>query len=134
MIVYFSSVSNYTHRFVEKLDLPAIRIPLNNEPLILDQEFILLTPTYGAGGKGYVPKQVIKFLNNEDNRKNLRGVIASGNTNFGEDFCKAGQIISAKCNVPLLYRFELMGLKEDVETVKEGLKLFWEQPLLTTMH
>lgn len=125
MIVYFSSVSNYTHKFVEKLDLPATRIPLNGEPLSLSQEFVLLTPTYGAGGKGYVPKQVIKFLNNEQNRKNLRGVIASGNTNFGEDFCKAGRIISVKCNVPLLYRFELMGLIEDVEKVKEGLNLFW---------
>lgn len=129
MIVYFSSVSNYTHKFVEKLDLPATRIPLNGEPLSLDSEFVLLTPTYGAGGKGYVPKQVIKFLNNEQNRKNLRGVIASGNTNFGEDFCKAGRIISAKCNVPLLYRFELMGLNEDVEKVKEGLNLFWHSDI-----
>lgn len=128
MIVYFSSVSNYTHRFVEKLDLPSQRIPLNNELLTLNDSFILITPTYGAGGKGYVPKQVIKFLNIEENRKNIRGVIASGNTNFGEDFCKAGQIISAKCNVPLLYRFELMGLIEDVQKVKEGLNLFWEQP------
>ena len=133
MIVYFSSVSNYTHKFVEKLDMPATRIPLKDEVLLVDEPFILITPTYGAGGKGYVPKQVIKFLNIEANRNKIRGIIASGNTNFGEDFCKAGQIISAKCNVPLLYRFELMGLNEDVAKVKEGLKLFWEQPpLLTT--
>jgi len=125
LIVYFSSVSNYTHRFVEKLDLPSLRIPLNGELVIPNYKFVLLTPSYGAGGKGYVPKQVVKFLNNEDNRKNLRGVIASGNTNFGEDFCKAGHIISEKCEVPLLYRFELMGLNEDVEIVKEGLNKFW---------
>lgn len=132
MIVYFSSVSNYTHKFVEKLDMPAIRIPLR-EVLCIDEPFVLITPTYGAAGKGFVPKQVIKFLNIENNRNKIRGVIASGNTNFGEDFCKAGQIVSAKCNVPLLYRFELMGLKEDVEKVQEGLKLFWEQALpLTT--
>jgi len=133
MIVYFSSTSNYTHRFVEKLDLPAMRIPLH-EVLLIDKPFVLITPTYGAGGKGFVPKQVIKFLNIEDNRNNIRGIIASGNTNFGEDFCKAGQIISAKCNVPLLYRFELMGLIEDVQKVKEGLNLFWEQPPLIITH
>jgi protein involved in ribonucleotide reduction len=125
LIVYFSSVSNYTHRFVEKLGLPAERIPLNGEPLQMSQQFVLLTPSYGAGGKGYVPKQVIKFLNDDINRLFLRGVIASGNTNFGEDFCKAGHIISEKCEVPLLYRFELMGLNEDVEIVKEGLNKFW---------
>lgn len=129
MIVYFSSTSNYTHRFVEKLDLPAERIAVHGDPIVIDHEFVLVLPTYGAGGKGYIPKQVIKFLNIEENRKNLRGVIASGNTNFGEDFCKAGYLVSAKCNVPLLYRFELMGLNEDVQKVKEGLKLFWEQPL-----
>jgi protein involved in ribonucleotide reduction len=133
LIVYFSSASNYTHRFVEKLGLPAERIPLHGEPLRMIEEFVLLTPTYGAGGKGFVPKQVIKFLNDDINRLFLRGVIASGNTNFGEDFCKAGIIISQKCQVPLLYRFELMGLQEDVAKVKEGLNLFWEQPpLLTT--
>jgi protein involved in ribonucleotide reduction len=134
MIVYFSSASNYTHRFVEKLDLPATRIPLNGEPVTISYPFVLLTPTYGAGGKGYVPKQVIKFLNIVENRTNIRGVIASGNTNFGEDFCKAGKIISSKCSVPLLYCFELMGLIEDVEKVQEGLKLFWEQPLPATMN
>jgi protein involved in ribonucleotide reduction len=134
MIVYFSSVSNYTHKFVEKLDMPAIRIPLKDEVLCIDEPFVLITPTYGAGGKGFVPKQVIKFLNIESNRNKIRGVIASGNTNFGEDFCKAGRIISAKCNVPLLYRFELMGLQEDVAKVKEGLNLFWEQPPLHTMN
>lgn len=134
MIVYFSSVSNYTHRFVEKLGLPAKRIPVKGESIIVDHPFVLVTPTYGAGGNGYVPKQVIKFLNIEENRKNIRGVIASGNTNFGEDYCKAGRIISAKCNVPLLFRFELMGLIEDVEQVQKGLKLFWEQPRPATTN
>jgi len=129
MIVYFSSTSEFTRKFVERLDSPAVRIPLH-EVLLTDEPFVLVTPTYGAGGKGFVPKQVIKFLNIEQNRKNIRGVIASGNTNFGEDYCKAGQIISAKCNVPLLYRFELSGLNEDVTKVNEGLKLFWEQPPL----
>ncbi len=28
-LVYFSSVSENTHRFVQKLDLPAVRIPLH---------------------------------------------------------------------------------------------------------
>lgn len=71
-----------------------------------------------------VPKQVIKFLNVEQNRKWLRGVIASGNINFGADFGKAGEVISAKCQVPYLYRFELMGTEEDVQRVRTGLAEF----------
>lgn len=75
-----------------------------------------------------VPKQVIRFLNNADNRTWIRGVIAAGNLNFGEDFCKAGDVIAAKCQVPYLYRFELMGNEEDVERVQQGLAVF-EQAL-----
>ena len=45
-------------------------------------------PDPDAGG--YVPKQVIAFLNNEHNRSLIRGVIAAGNNNFGAEFAYAG--------------------------------------------
>ena len=35
-------------------------------------------------------------------------------------------MIADKCNVPLLYRFELAGTSLDVERVLEGLERFWE--------
>ena len=68
-----------------------------------------------------MPKQVIRFLNDEHNRSFIRAVIASGNSNFGTDFGLAGDVISAKCKVPYVYRFELLGTAEDVERVREGL-------------
>ena len=129
-IVYFSSVSGYTDRFVKRLGLPASRIPLRpaDPPLHIDEEYVLLVPTYGGGNqRGAVPKQVIKFLNDEHNRSLIRGVIASGNTNFGTAFGLAGDIISAKCKVPYLYRFELLGTAEDVARVREGLEEFWQR-------
>ncbi|WP_375383705.1 class Ib ribonucleoside-diphosphate reductase assembly flavoprotein NrdI [uncultured Microbacterium sp.] len=137
LIVYFSSVSGNTARFVEKLqrqvDSPALRIPLHagDAPLRVDQPFVLVTPTYGGGqGRGEehgaVPKQVIRFLNDEGNRTLLRGVISAGNTNFGEAFCLAGEIISRKCHVPHLYRLELFGTPEDVDRVSEGLERWWK--------
>ncbi|WP_296214758.1 class Ib ribonucleoside-diphosphate reductase assembly flavoprotein NrdI [uncultured Corynebacterium sp.] len=132
LITYFSSTTENTHRFVRKLGLPSCRIPLKRKdtPLLIDQPHVLIVPTYG-GGAGMtgdfsrpVPKQVIKFLNVEQNRQWLRGVIAAGNINFGADFAKAGEVISAKCQVPYLYRFELMGTDEDVHRVREGLAEF----------
>ena len=57
---------------------------------------------------GYVPKQVIAFLNNEHNRSLIRGVIAAGNNNFGEEFAY-GQRCPASAAMPFLYRFELDG-------------------------
>ena len=133
LLVYFSSVSGNTARFVEKLGLPARRIPLHrtDEDLVVDEPFVLVTPTYGGGQgrgeeKGAVPKQVIRFLNDERNRRHIRGVISAGNTNFGEHFCLAGDIISRKCNVPHLYRLEVFGTPEDVERVNAGLERWWE--------
>jgi protein involved in ribonucleotide reduction len=133
LLVYFSSVSGNTARFVEKLGLRAVRIPLraSDEPLDVHEPFVLITPTYGGGQgrgeeRGAVPKQVIRFLNDEANRHLIRGVISAGNTNFGEHFGAAGEIISRKCSVPHLYRLELFGTPEDVERVSEGLERWWK--------
>ncbi len=129
-IVYFSSASENTLRFVEKLGLPAERIPLKpKDPFLhVDEEYVLIVPTYGGGNiKGAVPKQVVKFLNDEHNRSLCRGVIASGNTNFAEAYCIAGDIISKKLGVPYLYKYELLGTPQDVIKVRQGLEEFWQK-------
>lgn len=131
MIVYFSSASGYTDRFVKKLELPAVRIPLRPrvEGMInIDKPSVLILPTYGAGPRTKaVPKQVIQFLNIEQNRDNIVGVIGTGNTNFGEAYGLAADIVAQKLGVPMLYKLEIFGTPEDVQTVKTGLKLFMEE-------
>lgn len=129
-LIYFSSVSGNTHRFIEKLGREAKRIPLytSDETVFADEPFVLVVPTYGGGhGRGAVPKQVIKFLNVPENRALIRGVIVSGNTNFGIAYGLAGDIVARKCNVPVLYKFEVFGTPEDVEKVDKGLDQFWQQ-------
>lgn len=129
-LVYFSSASENTHRFVAKLGFPARRIPLRrtDPPLVVTEPYVLVVPTYGGGHEGgAVPKQVIHFLNDPDNRALLLGVISGGNTNFGAAYCIAGDIIAAKCRVPHLYTFELMGTPDDVEQVREGLRSSWQR-------
>jgi len=127
VLVFFSSTTENTARFVEKLDVPAVRIPLKTAEaaeFTVDEDFVLVTPTYADGR---VPPQVVKFLNLEQNRVRCKGVISSGNRNFFEDFAKAGDIISAKLQVPLLYQFELAGTAEDITKTQEGLNNFWQK-------
>ncbi|MGK7221371.1 class Ib ribonucleoside-diphosphate reductase assembly flavoprotein NrdI [Kocuria flava] len=130
LVVYFSSVSENTHRFVTKLGCRAVRLPLHtgDEPPVVDEPYVLVAPTYGRpNGSGAVPPQVVRFLNREVNRRHLLGVIGAGNTNFGDHFCLAADKIAAKCDVPVLYRFELMGTEEDVRNVTRGMEQFWRQ-------
>ena len=104
MIVYYSSASGNTQRFIEQLSLPAIRLPIDAEQALpeISQPFVLICPTYADGhGKGAVPKSVIKALNQPQTRALLKGVIASGNRNFGELFAHAGSVIANKCQVPV---------------------------------
>ncbi|GGG06007.1 protein NrdI [Rhodococcoides trifolii] len=140
-LVYFSSASENTHRFVQRLQVPATRIPIRSTGgFQVDSPYVLIVPTYGGGTNhhgrdtNYVPKPVIKFLNDTHNRSLIRAVIAAGNTNFGDSYCFAGDVISQKCNVPFLYRFELMGTPEDVDRVREGLGEFWEDQFARASH
>lgn len=129
MIVYFSSASGYTKRFVDKLDLPAVRIPLRPRVegmITIDKPAVLILPTYGAGpATKAVPKQVIQFLNIEQNRDNVVGVIGTGNTNFVGAYCLAADIVAQKLGVPVLYKLEIFGTPEDVEEVKFRIPKFF---------
>ena len=129
-VVYFSSVSENTKRFVDKLEAQSVRIPIRTDEaaeFVHDRDSVLVVPTYGGGNdNSTVPKQVIKFLNNPENRKHIKAVIAGGNTNFGSHFGKAGDRVADKLGVPVLYRFEITGTPEDVVEVKERLAQFWQ--------
>jgi len=128
-IVYFSNYSGNTKRFVEKLDNVSIRIPINWEPaspVCATKEYVLMVPTYGGGSeRSAIPKQVKSFLNIGENRNLLRGVVGFGNTNFGDNYCKAAELIAQKTGVPVIARIEIFGTDDDVNKVKERLGLLY---------
>jgi len=128
-LVYFSNYSGNTKRFVEKINDLATRIPIDpgiGGDIIMDREYVLFVPTYGGGSeKSAVPRQVRRFLNVQTNRDFLRGVVGLGNTNFGEHFCKAADIISRKTGVPIIGRVEIFGTDEDVNKIKERLEILY---------
>ena len=128
-LVYFSNVSENTKRFVEKVTNNGVRIPVRSSDardFSVDFEYVLVVPTYGGGAEGpAIPKPVRVFLNNPANRDLLRGVIGTGNTNFGKHYCKAADMISAKTGVPIIARVEITGTPYDVELVKQRLEILY---------
>ena len=121
---YYSSASGNTARFVAGLGLAAERIPIrpDSDMPAPARPYVLICPTFADGeGRGAVPRQVIHFLNDPGRRAGLRGVIGAGNRNFGATFALAARVISEKCQVPVLYRFELAGTETDLIRVRAGL-------------
>lgn len=133
-LVYYSSGSGNTARMIARLGMDALRIPTSPaDPMpVPGAPYVLICPTYSDGeGRGAVPKQVIRFLNDASARALLRGVIAGGNRNFGTFFGHAGPVIAAKCGVPCLYRFELAGTDTEIAQIRSGLATFWRDQCLT---
>ncbi len=133
-VVYYSSASGNTERFVVRLGLSATRIPISPKQGLprVTRPFVLICPTYADGeGRGAVPKQVIRFLNDPEQRALLLGVIGTGNRNFGATYALSGRIISEKCKVPFLYSFELAGTDTDIARLRTGLKELGKTKCLT---
>ena len=130
--VYFSNYSGNTKRFIEKLDdgnINIYRIPIASSDGLNYPDsgngYILFVPTYGGGSeRSAIPRQVRKFLNVPTNRERLKGVVGLGNTNFGDNYCKAADLIAQKTGVPVLARVEIFGTDDDVTRVNERLRLF----------
>lgn len=93
----------------------------------VEEDYVLVVPTYGSETQGYLPRQVAKFLNNPANRARMVGVIGAGNRNFYDEFAYSADVIHNKTGVPIIYRIELEGSDDDVKNVKERLDTFWHQ-------
>ena len=111
MIIYVSRTGN-VKSIVEKLDLPNSEI---QDGLVVHSPYFLFTYTDGLGE---IPDKVNDFLSIKENQKYIKGVIVSGNINFGEMFCEAGIQISTKFNVPLIRKIDLRGTNEDLIVIK----------------
>lgn len=130
--VYFSNYSGNTKRFIEKLDngnINIYRIPIAGDDQLLYPDsgsgYILFVPTYGGGSeRSAIPRQVRRFLNVPQNREHLNGIVGMGNTNFGDNYCKAADLIAQKTGVPVLAKVEIFGTDDDVTRVNERLRLF----------
>lgn len=112
MIVFASRTGN-VRSIVSKLQLPSCEI---TDDLVMSQPYILFTYTDGLGD---VPERVLDFLSVDENKYYLKGVIASGNVNFGMRFCGSADEISNNHNVPIIRKIDLRGTQEDINIIKK---------------
>lgn len=111
MIAFASRTGNVRY-IINKLGLPHIEITNN---LIMDEPYLLFTYTDGLGS---TPKIVEDFL--KINHQYCKGVIASGNSNFGHSvFCKVADTISQQYHIPIVRKIELRGFQNDYNAIND---------------
>lgn len=87
----------------------------------IESDFILITSTY----TDRVPAPVLRFLGEIEKAGKLslmRGVIGSGNRNFGPDFCAAAHHIASDYSLPVLLEVEVWGTKEERDMLRSLLQ------------
>lgn len=114
-IVYASRTGN-VESIIDRLGVDAVRIEDGSESVT--EDYIVFTYTDGYGD---VPGEVADFL--ENNSANVKGVVVSGDTSYGDAFCAAGDVIAEEYNVPVLYKVENEGTDEDIENIKNAINM-----------
>lgn len=117
MLVAYASKTGNVKSFVSKLgqqcDITTHHIKQENIEK-MNEPFILITYTTGIGK---IPEEVSEFLSH--NAHLMIGVVGSGNMNWGSMYCMASVNVATKYDVPLIHRFEMRGMPNDVRIVKE---------------
>ncbi|AYJ01177.1 class Ib ribonucleoside-diphosphate reductase assembly flavoprotein NrdI [Candidatus Phytoplasma ziziphi] len=116
-IVYDGLEKGNIFEFVQKLSefkLEKIQ-DFKNE----NENIFLITKTVKYGE---IPDTTENFLKKYTHL--IIGIAVSGNKNFGNNFAKAGDLISEKFNIPLVLKFENKGFNEDIEYIRKWLNNF----------
>ena len=114
-VVYASRTGN-VESIIDRLGVDAVRIEDGSESVT--EDYIIFTYTDGYGD---VPGEVADFL--ENNSANVKGVVVSGDTSYGDAYCGAGDVIAEEYNVPVLYKVENEGTDEDIENIKNVINM-----------
>ncbi|MBO9605251.1 MAG: class Ib ribonucleoside-diphosphate reductase assembly flavoprotein NrdI [Paenibacillaceae bacterium] len=110
MIAYASRTGNV--RFIiSRLQLPAVEI---EEGRTIGEPFLLFTYTDNLGE---IPPRVKAFMAGSGTY--CRGVIVSGNSNFGHRlFGAAGDAIARQWQIPLVRKIDMRGFADDYEAIR----------------
>lgn len=113
MYIYYDSKTGNVERFIRKVSMLRnwhfIRITEGFKP---EHSGHLITYTTNFGD---IPRLTSHFM--QEYARMIKSVSVSGNRNWGKLFGQAGDQISKNYGIPLLVKFELSGLPEDIESL-----------------
>lgn len=116
MKVVYMSLTGNVKLFVNKLEtMEPLEIVTGDETIA--EDYLLITYT---ADMGEIPYEVEDFL--EVNREYCKGVAASGDKMYGDDYTLVAETINEQYGIPIVHRFELEGNDEDVNIINDFIK------------
>lgn len=119
MIIFASRTGN-VRSIVQKLGLPAKDLAKVEK---MDEPYLLFTYTDGLGS---VPPIVDQFMT--ANFELCKGIIVSGNRNFGHAFFgRAGDLLAVQYGIPLIEKVEMRGTPANYEAITDYYYSIWKE-------
>lgn len=127
MIIYYDSRTGNVERFIDKIRSAThwhcIKI---SDSLSINEYGHLVTYTTKIGS---ISDSTDKFM--EQHNRFILSVSSSGNMNWGDNFARAADKITARYNIPTLIKFELSGLERDVNRFIQKVKEYADKKVDT---
>lgn len=111
MLIVYDSLTGLSKKTALLLDKNALSV---KEITVIDKPCLLITRSIGFGN---VPISTMEFISK--NLSYIKGVAVSGNKNWGTNYGAAGDKIQEQFNIPLILKFEALGMKEDIEYLRK---------------
>jgi protein involved in ribonucleotide reduction len=120
MLLVYLSLTGNVRSFVKQVGLDSIELNYSNPLTEVDQEYIVITPTYDDD----ITDVISSFIEYENNSHFLKGFVGSGNRNFDNGYCFNAVELAKKYDKPLIFKFEFSGIDKDImQFKKEVLKI-----------
>jgi protein involved in ribonucleotide reduction len=112
-IAYYSESGN-VESFAQQINADIVEIQEGDE--VINEEFILITPTTGVGE---IPDYVMDFLDIDENKDNCLCACVSGSMDWEDSYCGAAEQLNDEYNIETILKFENEGTQEDVDFVNK---------------
>lgn len=113
-IVYLSLTGN-VRSFVSRVGIDSIELDYNNPLTEVNEDYILITPSYDDE----ITDIVSEFVDYKNNIDHLIGFVGSGNKNWEKSYVYNAKDLSKKYNKPLIFDFEISGTDNDIIDFKK---------------
>lgn len=111
-------MTGHTKALVYKLNMDSLELNPMNPFINVSEPYILIVPSYDDP---VINEAAEDFIESNDISL-FKGVIGTGNLNFGQEYCFAARDIATNFNKPLLFKLEYSGTEHDVQKIIEILE------------